>query len=232
MSWKSAKKPAWKRKGGARKKQMKRRSGYKTTVLVNRSLNPIPQRIIAKHKYATSVAATSIGSFSQYQFNLNSTWDPDRTGVGHQPYGRDTYSQLYNRYRVVSCSYRVAAIPSNTARVIQIACVPTNSGAVLPLNLAEVREQPRCKYVIQQPGAPQQYVSGFVSIPSLMGRTKAQYMADDNYQAQSSASPTELAILNIFAGGITDDVISETMYFNVELEMTVEWFDVNNLSQS
>lgn len=231
MPWKKSKVPSWKRKG-AGKKAHRRRKGYRTIALAG-TLNPIPQRMIVKHKYATSVSVSTAGApYGQYQFNLNSMYDPDRTGGGHQPYGRDTYASLYNRYRVISVSYRVAAISGNAARVIQVAVVPTNQSTIIPLNMAEAREFPRCKYVIQQPGAPQQYVSGFVSIPSLMGRTKAQYMADDAYQAQSSASPTELAILNLFAGAITDDLLSETMYFNVEMEFTTEWFDVNTLQQS
>lgn len=222
--YKKSKVPAWKRKAGARKG--KRRAGYKTISLVGKSLNPIPQRMIVKHKYATTVNPGFIGSpETLHQFNLNSMWDPDRTGIGRQPYGRDTYALLYSKYRVISCSWRVAGLPSNSARVIQVAVVPTNQSSPA-INMAEVRELPRCKYVIQQPNAPQQFCSGKTYIPSLMGRTKAQYMADDTYAAAISASPSELALLNIYAGSFTDDNITgESVYFNVEMEFTVEWFD-------
>lgn len=232
MPWKKSKSPAWKKKGASKKKAWKKSRTYKTVSLA-RSLNPIPQRMIVKHKYATSVASSLSGlPFAVYQFNLNSMYDPDRTGVGHQPHGRDTYAQLYNKYRVISTSYRVAAIPSNAARVTQVAVLPTNSSPPV-LDMAGARESPRCKYIIQQPGAPQQFVQGKVYIPSLMGRTKTQYMSDDTYAAQSSVSPSELAILNVFAGSITDEVISgETMYFNVELEFLVEWYDVIPLDHS
>jgi len=33
-------------------------------------------------------------------FNLNSIYKPNRTYAGHQPYGHDTFAQLYNRYRI------------------------------------------------------------------------------------------------------------------------------------
>lgn len=231
MPFKKSKVPAWKRKG-AGKKVVRRRRAYKTVNLVGRSLNPIPQRMIVKHKYATSVSvAAGGGALASYIFNLNSMWDPDRTGTGHQPYGRDTYATLYNRYRVISCSYRVACIPSTPARVIQIAALPSNIAPGVT-SMFEVREQPRCKYVLQQPGAAQKILSGKVYIPSLVGRTKAQYMADDNYQAQIGSSPSELALLNLYAGAITDDTTTDTFYFNVELEMTCEWFDVNPLPSS
>lgn len=231
MPWKKSKSPAWKKKGASKKKAWKKSRTYKT-VSLSRSLNPVPQRMIVKHKYATSVQATATAAYGLYLFNLNSLYDPDRTGVGHQPYGRDQYATFYNKYRVISCSYRVAAIPSNSSRVIQVAVVPTNNTAS-GASMADIREMPRCKYVIQQPGAPQQYVTGKVYLPSLMGRTRAQYMADDNYAAQSAASPSELALLNLYGGAITDDLIpSETIYFNVEMEFLVEWFDPNPIINS
>lgn len=222
------------RKAAARRAAGRRRGGYRTVNLVTkRTLNPIPQRMIVKHKYATSVqSSTAGGSVATYLFNLNSMWDPDRTGVGHQPYGRDTYVTLYNRYRVIGCSYRIAVIPSDPAVVTQVAVVPSNSASIVYTDVATAREQPRCKYIIQQPGAPQKYVSGYVSIPSLMGRTRAQYMADDNYQSQTGTSPSELALLNILAGSFTDAPFPQQYWFNVELEMVCEWFDPYILPQS
>lgn len=229
MPPKKSKIPAWKRKGAMRKA----RAGYKTITTVGKSLSPLPQRYITKHKYADSVAVVAVGQFAQYQFNLNSVYDPNRTGVGHQPYGRDQFAALYNRYRVISCSYRVATIPSVEARVIQTACVPTNNTPPAIGNIWEIREQPRCKYIVQQPQADQKFVTGKVYLPSLMGRTKAQYMADDNYQAQVGATPTELALLNVYSGSITDSSVDgEVFYFNIEMEFTVEWFDVNPLPSS
>lgn len=230
---KHSKVPAWKRKGAA-KKMVRRRRGYTTINLAkSRTLNPIPQRMIAKHKYATSVqASTAGGSVATYLFNLNSMWDPDRTGTGHQPYGRDTYVTLYNRYRVIGCSYRIAVVPQDPSLISQVAVVPSNSASIVYTDVATAREQPRCKYIIQQPNSPQKFVSGYVSIPSLMGRTKVQYMTDDNYQAQTGTSPSELALLNILAGSFTDAPLPETFWFNVELEFTCEWFDPFILPQS
>lgn len=223
------------RKRGGKRAPRARKGGrgYKTVNLVGRSLNPIPQRMIAKHKYAESVGVVAVNNLATFQYNLNSIYDPNKSGVGHQPYGRDQYAALYNRYRVIACSWRVTCIPSNSARVIQVATLPSNVTPTPIANVWDVREQPRAKYICQQPGAPQQYVVGKSYLPSLMGRTKAQYMADDNYQAQVGSDPSELALLNLYAGAITDsDVNDETFYFNVELEFTVEWFDPNPLPSS
>jgi len=113
----------------------KRRS-YKTNNNLG-SLNPISQRYICKMKYAEAVNSDAAGL---YAFNLNSIFDPNRTGVGHQPYGHDTLSILYNRYRVISCSYRVIAQTSANTAGLQITALPSNviSFALVLLYLSEM----------------------------------------------------------------------------------------------
>lgn len=175
----------WKRKAMRRKiraKKWKSKKGYKTLVNVNHSLAPIAQRYITKMKYAEVVSSGAGGGvYGRYQFNLNSIFDPSLTGIGHQPYGHDTLQTMYGRYRVIACRYRVS-INSFLNQYLQLAVIPTNDN-VTPVNIAEVRENPRAKYTLQAPGAPQRFVSGNVYLPSLMGRTKSQYMADDRFQA-------------------------------------------------
>lgn len=223
------------RRQAPKRKQMKRklvskRKSYGTNVLVGKTLNPVPQRTIVKMKYAEAVQSSLIAGVANYQFNLNSIFDPNRTGIGHQPYGRDTFETLYNRYRVISCSYVVSTL-SNNGFVTQLAVLPANEALVMS-SVSEARENPRCKYTIQSPNAPIRLLTGNVYIPSLVGRTKAQYMADDCYQAQMSASPVEAAILNIFTGLISDNSTADSNIINVTLEYTVEFFDVKHLAQS
>lgn len=199
-------------------------------VMVNRALNPIPQRFIAKMKYAEQVSTDTNGHF---YFNLNSIFDPNRTGIGHQPYGHDTFQTLYNRYRVISCGWRIQpqyASPS-ALTPLQVGCMPANE-VLLFGTLSELRENPRAKYVTQQPGGSAVTLSGKTYIPSLVGRTKAQYMADDRYQATMGSSPNELAILNVVASNLSTDAPGSGAVFNVLLEYTVEFFDVKHLTQS
>lgn len=43
------------------------------------------------------------GIMHKHSFQVNSLFDPDVTGGGHQPYGRDQWAVLYSRYLVNSC---------------------------------------------------------------------------------------------------------------------------------
>lgn len=215
-----------------RRKVMKARRGRgrNKRSVVNRALQPIPQRYICKMKYAESIVTDA--SFGTYWFNLNSIYDPNRTGTGHQPYAFDTLSSLYNRYRVISCGWRIQPSYTNStvAQSTQIACMAANE--VLSItSLSEMKENPRAKYVNQSIGGGIITLSGKSYIPSLVGRTKAQYMADDRYQATVTTNPNELAILNILTSGTGNDTGSPVS-LNVVLEYTVEFFDIKHLSQS
>lgn len=214
------------------RKPVRKFRGVRKTVNVNRALQPIPQRYICKMKYADvfNLSTSAISPIGTYRFNLNSIFDPNRTGTGHQPYGHDTFATLYNRYRVIKCTYNIVAT-SSTNYAVQVAALPGNE-EISPSTATEARENPRCRYIVQGVGSPLKVLRGAVHIPSLVGRTKSQYMADDRYQAQFGASPNELAILNIFGGLIGDGATTDTIVCNIELTYTVECFDYKHLAQS
>lgn len=217
------------------KKLMKRygrRKGRKT-VNVNRALQPIPQRYICKMKYSDqfNISTTTLAPIGAYRFNMNSIFDPNQTGVGHQPYGHDTFQTLYNRYRVIKCSWTIQSSSADGTTTIQTVAMPANE-VVGWSNLTEAIEQPRAKFITQGLGAPIQKLKGSCHLPSLVGRNKAQYMADDRYQATFGTSPAENAILNIYAGAHNGAAINNTINCSINIVYTVEMFDVKNLSQS
>jgi len=214
------KKKGWRKGKGAMSRQ--------ATTVQNVGLRPIPSRFITKMKYADAFSLSAAG-MSSYVYNLNSIYDPDRTGIGHQPFAFDQLATLYNRYRVISTRYRVCAVPGTDTGSIQIAALPTNDAPPIS-NVSEARENPRCKYVIQNAQGKINMLTGKVYIPALMGRTKQQYMADDRYQATFGQSPNEAAILNI--GGSSISQVDVTMDCVITLNYVVEMFDVNKLSQS
>lgn len=198
----------------------------RSTVNVNRALQPIAQRYVCQMKYS-DVATLSVTNGYNYRFNLNSIFDPNRTGTGFQPYSHDTLQTLYNRYRVIKCSYVITGYSGTTA--IRVVALPANE-EVSVSSLSDAVTHPRSKFIIQYPGGNTNKLKGSVHLPSLVGRSKAQYMADDRYQAQFGASPAELAVLNIFGGGVDNG--GTDIQITIQMTYTVEVFDVKNLTQS
>lgn len=211
-----------------RRKMVKKRNyrrGQRTTN-VNRGLKPFAPRYITKMKYSETFTLNLANSYTQVM-NLNSLFDPNSTGVGHQPYGFDQLAGIYNRYRVISTSYVVNAY--NGSNAIRYAVLPCNQ--LPPINnVSEVCENSRAKFRVQLPGGSTTVIKGKAYLPALMGRTKAQYMADDRFQAQVTAGPAELALLYITSQTLTDGTVDTQL--SVTMEFTVEWFDPNPIDQS
>lgn len=194
-------------------------------MLVNTALTPIPQRFVTKQKYSETFAINSL--VPSYVYNLNSPFDPNRTGVGHQAHAFDQLAILYNRYRVISCKWIINGYSSGGA--LRIGYIATNDLPSLT-SLSDLVERPRARFVCQNPGASTEYLKGSVSIASLVGRSKAQYMADDRYQAMTNADPSELALLQIVAASMSDGTPEAAL--TITLEYTVEYFDQKPLTQS
>jgi len=201
----------------------------RTTVLKNTALAPIAQRYITKLKYSQAVQL-NLGNAYLYQMNLNSLFDPDRTGTGHQPYGFDQLAGLYNRYRVIGCYYTISAYAIGYNGPIRFAVLPSNDATAGWNSISEVCENPRAKWAIQVPGGQGKVIKGYVSLPSLMGRNNQEYRADDRFQAQVSVSPAELAVLNIGAGTFLDT--STTVDCVITLHYVCEFFDLKLQTQS
>lgn len=213
----------------AKRKQRKWKRRAQALSTVNRSLQPIPNRYICKMKYGTTVAT---GATGQFIFNLNSLFDPDRTGVGHQPYGFDPIANLYNRYRVIACGWRIHNPTAPTGTPVIVASLPSNDLGIVTSNTGLMLEHPRCKYITTNPGATPLTLKGKAYLPKMMGRTKAQYMADDNYQSFVTGSPNELGLLYLQTfNGLSGDGFGG-IGLTVLLEFTVEFFDVKHVVQS
>lgn len=73
---------------------------------------PLTKRVKLTYVEKVGLTCTS-GVAAKHTFLLNSIFDPDYTGVGHQPYGRDQWATLYGKYMVTSAVVRVKW--SNTA---------------------------------------------------------------------------------------------------------------------
>lgn len=78
-----------------------------------------PARMRCKFRYASEFSLTAGAGYAYRQYSCNSLFDPDRTGVGHQPIGFDEMMAGYDHYTVVKSKITVRPIQgtSNTQPV-------------------------------------------------------------------------------------------------------------------
>jgi hypothetical protein len=196
---------------------------------VNPYSSIVAPRLVTRLRYAELVTMTTdvLGN-STNAFNLNSLFDPNRTGAGHQPRGYDELSNLYNRYRVYGLTFKVTATTSGTDQ-LQLGAYPRN-GTGTPVTLSDTAEQPFAQiasFTAYQKGV----VSGYVDLPKLNGKTRVAYAADDTTQAEVSTSPAETMVLNlqVFSLTTTQNSVARMV---VLLEFDCEFSDPKSLIES
>ena len=65
----------------------------------------LAQKLTTKLTYCDTKTITPGSTMANHVFRLNSIFDPDFTGVGHQPGFHDQWANLYNQYRVTSAEW-------------------------------------------------------------------------------------------------------------------------------
>ena len=207
-------------------KKRGKRGAVRKMTNVNKSLGPFAQRYITSMKYSqTFTISSALGAVQR--FNLNNIYDPDRTGVGHQPYGYDQLGAIYNRYRVIACHWAINVYPSTGTVPVRVAALPSNE-EVINTTLSDACEDPRAKWMVQVPGATARVLKGKVYLPSLLGRTPAEYRGSQG--PLWNAAPGDNAVLNIYAQAMNDEGFA-TMG-TITLTYIVECFDPHVLTQS
>lgn len=214
-----------KRKRTAKQRAASSRARVTTVV---RAPGPVPPRSIVKMRYVDLVASN--GTTMDHLWNLNSTFDPNLTGTGHQPYGRDTLTTLYNRYRVFAVKYKVTYTTAATQGCYGI--ISWDNEATTYTNSTLMQENPKSRMMVVTPDKPAVF-RGHLSLARIVGQTPAQYKADDRFQALSTTDPAENIIFHTGHIGLDGTILSSSaLFIRVQFTYYVEWFDQNKLGQS
>jgi len=140
------------------------------------------------------------GAATVYSFRLNSIYDPNFTGVGHQPSTHDQFNVLYESYCVTGCRYKISAINSSNTdpAYIAIQCIDSaNSNTVF----SSVVEQGGVEWkplggINGSPGAVT--FEGYASNLKLVGKDYDQYTGNSQYVTLFGANPGDVTYLNIY----------------------------------
>jgi len=194
----------------------------------HRNQAPLAQRLRTTLVYNTTVARTGL-AFYDYIFRLNSLFDPDLTGAGHQPKGFDQLAALYQRYRVFKARFRVIFAPTTASMPVHCVCVPTNSSTSYT-DASDAIEAPYSKNELAVIYYNKK-LTGSVDLAVLNGKSHAAYASDDTTQALISTNPSEVLNLHVFTEA-ADASTAVTLYFAITIHYDVEFSDPVQLGQS
>lgn len=84
--------------------------------------NLVKEKVLTSLKYVDTKTVDPSNGRVSHSFMINSLFDPDASGGGHQPAYHDQWAVLYNHYRVLSCRWSINfRMRRNFATAIQTA---------------------------------------------------------------------------------------------------------------
>ena len=205
------------------KKNSSRKGGLGERRVVNsRGPQGFPDSQVTTIRYSDEVGITG-ATYGQYTFRGNSAFDPDETGIGHQPMYYDSYAGVYSKYKVISSTCKVTVSNYNAAASAVIVLIPS-SEIVTITTYAIAMEQPYAKRTELLPVSTRQGVQSSVrssiSTQRMLGLSASQFAGED-YSALTGASPVSLWYWNIAAF----DVSAVSVRMLVDITYKVLFYD-------
>jgi hypothetical protein len=198
-----------------------------TVTVINRSPTPFPTRILTKLLYADEIDRTLIGSFTNiYTFNANSIFDPDQTGVGHQPLAYDQFTPDYNRYRVLKVHYDITFGNTSTVGQATRCVVAFVNGSTVPSFPAIFEIRNGTNGTVGTGGDPLRLKGSFDL--TKINADPQKYRIDDRYSAVVTGNPTEVMYIHCAMYSTSGSPIR----LGVRLTYDVEFYDVETPSSS
>lgn len=192
---------------------------------------------ITQHRYVQQVllSAENITGLtgSEYAWRLNSLYDPDFTGVGHQPLGFDQMVLFYNNYTVYKVNMTVKIMHSTgTAPCIVFGTKNSQSnytpGSQTPADVAEKNGYMCMK---AKGDNDEMSYSKEVWVADVDGIPRSQIYNDLTYQGSATTSPIRTPYFGVACGTI-DANPPASCYVWVCLEFSTVWTNPKVLAQS
>lgn len=202
-------------------------------MLSTRIGRPIPDKTLTKLMFSqTSIIDCSAHTNPMIGVNViraNSIFNPDATGTGHQPLGRDQLAVLYGRYRVHGMRYKITLTGSSSKLTMCVLSVGRTSTPETNFNTAIERRGNRVMKVPSGLSHPITY-TGFIRPGTPYGLTPSQMKDDEDFAAKIDADPVKVAFACFY--GVTYDTVLVKMDYALECTYYVELMDKYRIAGS
>lgn len=197
------KKKTYRKKRGSRRKG--RRGGYRQ---VSISRSPVSMRVFNRLRYSEQIQLNpGIGTVAKYEFCANGLFDPNLTGVGHQPLGFDQWMTFYHHYCVLGSRIRVDFINGSATSQYVVGCAILPQ-AGLTLSQDTIRERSNQKYrtiSVATGGSNRCNMTLNFSTKKFNGGVNP--LTRDDLKGNDFSNPTETSVFYVYAestDGVTD----------------------------
>lgn len=227
----------------ARASGLKRRRSAKTTKASKRPMTvklyhapqrfergPLPKTLKSTMVYYSPFALNpgAAGTTAVHLFALNGIYDPDITGVGHQPRGFDQLSALYDHGVVIYAKATLFATNKSGSQSQMVGMCVRDSTTTSTLNIDYIESRMTSAAVLGPLGAGTgtKEITLDCNPNEFLGRSKP--LADPYLKNSNTSNPSELAYLHVFAfphDGATD---TDPIQCSIRIEYTVVFVEPIN----
>lgn len=134
------------------------------------------------------------GFSGAYKYKLNSLYDPNESGTGHQPLGRDQFQPFFQKYRVFATKMSVRFADCSTQPHEMAACIYGAPQDTVPsgasLNLLFELPNARVQHINKKYTSQSTTINRYFKIHQLAGVSKSEYNDDVVYESFNGTSPT------------------------------------------
>lgn len=225
------------RKYNKSKRKTKRKSSKRKTYVPRHPASPTK---LAKLRYCeTQVLNPGLGTPAVWVASMNSAYDPAYTGTGHQPFGFDQWTALYEKYKVVGAKLTVvfsntgATIPtSNTMCGIHIS---DTGNYIVTKNVNHIRETGYTRWKYLTYAQSKVKMTEFWSSKKFFGKNRIENPEDlvgNTGNTGVGSDPATQAFGEIWCVGTDPARDGEAVVASIILEQLVMFSDLRELGQS
>lgn len=199
--------------------------------------HPFGKQFYTKLRYneAHTFSASGTANFaSSYKFNLSSIYDPNFSGVGHQPMGRDELMNIYEKYTVVGAKITVCYIGDTTVpSAVGLRLVDGNTSAIADKKVAIENGDSRWSYMTTANGGNNRIIlSKQVNHKKFFGL--ADIVGNENYTKTSTAQPAndDTCVAELWVAPISASDTHGRTLVDVTIEYAVVFTEPKDLALS
>lgn len=189
------------------------------------AFDPFPNKMRNILRYSETINMDpGAGVPQHYLFRANSIFDPNSTGVGHQPYGHDTLQSIYNHYEVESAIITITNTSAGANTIV--GCTVTDDASVNS-DYDTVREIKGTQFMVlandTNPKTLQQFYKRKATFPVVSSlETTASY----------GSNPAEQIFFDIWTEGNLPTADTTAVSLVVSITYTVRSWELRDLDQS
>jgi len=191
---------------------------------MSKYFDPFPRTMRAVLRYSETVNldATALTP-SHYIFRAGSIFDPNYTGVGHQPYGHDTYQSIFNHYRVVKSVCKITSASPGANNIMGVTLADDVS---VSLDYDTLREVKPTKFIpLSGDRAPHTLVMEYNSAQAFPGQGQGTTALFGN-------NPAEEMYFDVWSQGNLTTNNPDALAVCVCIEYYVEFSELKDLGPS